>query len=304
MKIFLLLLIHIGFLSSVLADTQGTCPPLDLSKSPGLEAPLNRDGIGWCYAYSAADLISFKLKQRVSSFDAGLQFHNMIRQSLWKRFTHAKTGHMLEIGGNIQEVLEAAQMRGLCSEKELPSDYSGNDLYNYLRQVESFKLSDVGTPRCDGISQFFPALMIEDMKKVLSRYEGEARLIELAGASCRQRIQVPSLKVRNVDVAKDPQLKTLDEQLNKNNIVSLSQDMSFLFYGPDHKPKKRVSNHQVTVVGRRFKEGKCQYQLKGSSGRHKNYRYAEPYRSNNSGGYVWVDRETLARFSDEMTYVE
>lgn len=285
-------------------DDSKTCSSKDLSQSPGLEAPLNRDGTGWCYAFSAADLVSFKIKKRISAFDVATQFHESIRSSLVKRFTHNKTMHMLESGGNIEEALEAASGRPMCSEAELPSDYNNNSMYDYVSQVESLKAANSPSATCEGVKKLFPSLLADEVKNILSAYKGEERTMQLALASCKNKIQVPKIRYQSFKVKDDPSLKDLDKQLDAGNILAFDHDPRFFILGPDYTPKKIDYTHIATVVGRKFINGQCMYKIKGSSGRNKNYKYASPYKENNSGGYVWVDKKTLAKFSEKFTYVE
>ncbi|HEX7673362.1 MAG TPA: hypothetical protein VF412_04275 [Bdellovibrio sp.] len=285
------------------ADNAQTCSTTDLSKSPGLEAPINRDGTGWCYAYSAADLVSFKMKQRVSAFDIAANFHEMIRTSIIKRFTHVKTQNIIDSGGNIDEALESVSGKAVCSEKELPSDYNNNDLQKYLRKVMALPGKQEDAASCAAISKAYPTILSKDIKGILEAYGGDRRIIELAKASCKHRIQVSDLKFHTEKI-KNQDISILDTQLDKGNIVSFEHDPGFFFLGPNYNPDKKIYDHQATIVGRRFKDGQCQYLVKGSSGRDKNYKYAAPYKDNNTGGYVWVDKDTIAKFTGSMTYVE
>lgn len=303
------ILITFLFLSSIPinkaeAQDQNQCSTIDLSKSPGLDEPLSRGDTGWCYAYATADLVSFKLKQRVSAFYIAAKFHDYRDSSWWLKMTTAKTEKFVYSGGNIEHSLKAISNQTLCSEKDLPSDFYRIKLAKYSSEIEKLNSKNIDTRACDSLSKIFPKLVTNDLKQIIQDYQGDDRIIQMALSSCRNDVKIPELKPKIISIKKDPQLKSIDEQLSKNNIVSFAHDMSFYFTG-NRLPKDRA-NHEATIVGRRWNKQsqECEYMVRGSSGQLKNYQYTSPYKENNHGGYVWVSKETLKAYTEEVTYLE
>ena len=303
--VFISCLISLAALAENAPDNAQTCSTVKLADSPGLGAPSNRDGTGWCYAYSAADLISFKLKQQVSPMSVTMTNTDVSKHSLMSWITYDNSEPISHRGGYVEDALKAVNKKGvLCSENELPSDYSNNDLYKYLKAVEGLQSADDKTVACRDIRKPFPNLLAQEMKDIINSYHGDERLIQLAKASCKHPVQVPPLNFQTTSLKNDPTLSGLDDQLDHHNIVSFSHDINFFFAGPQYNPKKMTYDHQATIVGRQFVNGKCLYEVKGSSGREFNYKYASPYKETNAGGYVWVDKQSIEKFSESYTYVE
>lgn len=287
------------------ADNAQTCSSVDLSKSPGLGEPLNADGTGWCFAYSTADLISFKLHQRVSAFSVATNFFHVEEHGLFSWFTNNRTLPMVKSGGNVPAAFKDAVKTGhLCSEEELPSDYSHNDLYRYTTAVQELRSANDETVSCRMIKKPFPSLLGQEMKDIINNYHGEDRLVALAEASCKHPVSIPPISQKTVSLSKDPDLTGLDQQLDHNNIVSFSHDPGFYYEGPNFTPDKMIYDHQATIVGRKFVNGACMYKVKQDHGRRKYDDYKEPYRDESAGGYVWVDKKTIEKFSESYTYVE
>ena len=73
----------------------------------------DQDGVGWCYAYTAADLLSYRLKKKISAvslYNSGV--------SIEADIASAKGA-----GSNISEAITSYlnKNNGLCLEEDLPS---------------------------------------------------------------------------------------------------------------------------------------------------------------------------------------
>lgn len=126
------------------AKRRRSCKPKDNRKPPlvdfvrkGRNNNNNRsqDSIGWCYAFTAADMISHKIGQVVSAVDVA----NAYNDSGWDYFFGVDESKMS--GGYTAEAANKALKRGLCLEKNLPSEdfkYSrvGGNVVKGLREVE------------------------------------------------------------------------------------------------------------------------------------------------------------------------
>jgi hypothetical protein len=83
------------FTSTSAAST--TCEAVDL-RGPALGATRDQGAVGWCYAFSAADLLSYHTGERVSAGALAVNYE----------------GHTPRTGGYVQEVLDQAQRNGFC----------------------------------------------------------------------------------------------------------------------------------------------------------------------------------------------
>ena len=86
--------------------------------------PRHQDTIGWCYAYTAADLLSFKTGKTISAIDVANAYNNVGPVAMLDRLMGAKESEIE--GGLIADAASAALKRGLCLEEKLPSTYTGN----------------------------------------------------------------------------------------------------------------------------------------------------------------------------------
>jgi hypothetical protein len=166
---FKFIFIHLFLLSNLLAKE--TCSPIDLRERIG---PARDQGISmWCYAHSAADLVSQKLGQNVSAMDLAttylladeskLDLANPListylksdpdffrRLKKWRRdeigayeanrfFTEKG---LFYLGGYDQDAILLSSIHGFCPEVELP----GSDalFHSYLAQLEAFAKKQCG----------------------------------------------------------------------------------------------------------------------------------------------------------------
>ena len=163
------ILIQLIFLSNLFAKE--TCSPIDLRESMG---PARDQGISmWCYAHSAADLVSQKLAQRVSAMDLATTylladerklntsdplissylksdpdfFHRLKK---WRRdeaeayeanrfFTEKG---LFYLGGFDQDAVLLSSINGFCPDKDLPGS---EELFNvYLKELPTFAKAQCG----------------------------------------------------------------------------------------------------------------------------------------------------------------
>lgn len=144
------------------AEEPDTCSPVDFSEKMG---PVRNQGSkGWCYAFTAADLIGYKLgltpSRMVSAFDVGVGYYigertssNTERSNDYiesqKDREEEKFGEPLadRHGGFADEAIEAYNLRGgVCLESQLPSQKSQVflDANTYLDSVMAQKETELG----------------------------------------------------------------------------------------------------------------------------------------------------------------
>ena len=103
---------------------------------PPINKVRNQDGIGWCYAFSSADLLSYKYKTKVSAVDIAITFNE-------KYFFSKKESIFSNSASNVQggiafSALGHALNKGVCLEKDLPSEgYVDSDLIDLIKDLEA-----------------------------------------------------------------------------------------------------------------------------------------------------------------------
>ncbi len=102
----------------------------------------NQVSLGTCFSYAAADLLSFKLRRKISAASLAVQ-SNKERNPLTDRLrSNIKESSSIE-GGMMGDAINAGIKNGLCLERDFPSEYSGDgrksprDLRDFIVLLEN-----------------------------------------------------------------------------------------------------------------------------------------------------------------------
>jgi hypothetical protein len=240
---------------------------INQNEAVNLDNARNQDGVGWCYAYTAADLLSFRLKKKISAvslYNSGQSIEDDISDLQGK-------------GGDIGETIEnyLKKKNGLCLEEDLPSsdfkfcaykNYS-NFLNALYQSVKEKKISDNQCLKVN-LNSAFPGVDFGAVNEYTNRY-GTKNLAEyLFDLQCKKR-SFTGYKVKPITqispyVNKDALVKNIDTLLNKGEIVGLSYNYNIM-----DENDERVGGHASLVVGRRLNQetGDCEYLVRNSWGK-------------------------------------
>lgn len=298
--------------------------PLDLDK------PKHQDSIGWCYAFTASELIAHATGKDVSAAYGAILFNNKIlpRMFKWKE------------GGYIASAANEIIENGVCLEKDLQSndyrfsmlDTDANKVYDSIIQLNreftstkpvfgsdkkaehnkerKYSKWDVQVSLCTenvallpGIGTMFPHLNLDQLIEALM--STKPNILKQLAKTCPIQ-DVPELK--NLTMETDGNIKTLyktmDDQLDKGNIVGIEYVAQVLTEGYK-KGDKLIANHASSIVGRRFNEAtkSCEYLLRNSWGTSCKT-YSEEYECKD--GSAWVN-ENYFKYENaihKVAYVE
>ncbi len=249
-----------------------SCKNIDMREKMG---PVrDQDSVGWCYAFAAADLLSYKMGQKISAVDVAMTYNDT---SLFKGFRKnyfGSTEDNLELG-YIHSSIEAAAKKGLCLNEKL----SGDDIKNIslkqaiqtIEQVKSAKIKDLKgvSEICESaLNQVFPLTNFQDVLEVVKVSSKSDFLINLADRACAPRINSPAnLKIQSETFlyhtfsAKQKKFKDIDIQLSKNNPVAIGVSSELFISGS-------YIGHAMSIVGRTWNEktNECQYIVRNSYG--------------------------------------
>lgn len=304
------------------SDVMNVKEPLSLSR------PKNQDSIGWCYSYTASDLVAHVLGKEPSAIHMATLMNDRF---LFKMFG-------VKEGGWTDAVIKEMISEGMCLEKNLPStDYKfvtrGYELKNLFDEIvelskkyyqnphqsnddfqhtksKEYTQNDVLVDLCTkrnnllkGMGELFPNASLNQISEILLKSNSSTAFKKIADLSCpiEKGSDVKSLKVKTVG-AKDKIFSTIDEQLDKGNILGMHYTAEFLY---NYKESATFSNHASSIVGRRFnpKTESCEYLLRNSWGKDcgsydRNYECQD--------GHVWIAEDFFKYKGSigEVIYVE
>ncbi|OGQ63762.1 MAG: hypothetical protein A3G92_01240 [Deltaproteobacteria bacterium RIFCSPLOWO2_12_FULL_38_8] len=107
-----------------------SCTNVD-NRTDILQRPRDQDSTGWCYAYTVADLLSYKTGKLISAAHVANTYNDSFINHT-KQFFNTSEADLH--GGMIKSAAEKALQKGVCLEEDLPSsDY----LYSSLTNIKS-----------------------------------------------------------------------------------------------------------------------------------------------------------------------
>ncbi len=134
----------------------------------------NQDSVGWCFAYAAADLVSYKLGTKISAFDLGLSYFQtkegkktIIKAS--DKPTDINNPYKTDYaGGAIQNSIATLYKQGgACKEDDLHSD-------DFKQSSVAFALMKDGSSKVD-LEKFYSTIEDKDVRDFIENIEGYKR---------------------------------------------------------------------------------------------------------------------------------
>ena len=261
----------------------------------------NQDSVGWCYAFVAADMISYKTGYKVSAIDIAVNFSQKYRISHGKRKIYQGELHKDVEGGLSTEAITEIVKKGICKESDSPSEYfaENKNIGDYIRSVEDpfskmysqHSVLSAGNAQPICLSKESPFL--KDIFQVLNQSQPNDIMYRLNQQRClgkRSTVEPDKYAVNEYVGAKEELIKKLHETLNEKNPAAIGYSAGFL------QDKRAPGNHASIVVARRYnQEAKsCQFLIRNSWGSNcQNYALPYPVEGNCADGHIWVSEETL-----------
>lgn len=303
---------------TVLAAEKETCSSVDVSRRLG---PVrNQTDKGWCYAFSAAELVGFRLgpdtanfSRRVSAADIAFRYNE--ENTSWFSKWFSSTDTAMEEGGWMGDALKASISKGgFCLEKNAPSeefafgqlDDTIRDIRDILNQARPSKEEYCYTYL--RVQDMFPGVDLDTYSEILSaagrdNWEYFRLLNEKNCAGKRNTYGLESDSVVDLNTKNskiDTLLDALDYQLGKKNIASIGFDTKMI------KADGNGGGHAVTVVGRKYDDEtkSCKYLLRNSWGDGCPSVVKKSVCAKDHSGHLWVSREDLEKHMIHLTYIK
>ncbi len=279
-----------------LNDRPESCGEIDLRKNSIFDKVRSQSTSGWCFAYTDADLISYRINQKISATDIAINFYynmpEMPREDL-----------LSNAGGGSDIGAISASKGFYCPEEIMPSeDYeidpscgaTTSDTVTILQKIESLARNRKTLSFCDlsYVKALFPKLSLDSIKEIHEQNINASSLVlihKFQQANCKEDLIKANIVMRGSLYSEDKVTLDIDRNLEKNNPVSINYNANFLL-----ADDSSFASHYSSIVGRRFNldSNSCQYLIRNSWGESCEV-YPEPYRTNCEKGNIWVDKKLL-----------
>jgi hypothetical protein len=301
-----------------------SCTDVDIKKSnPKIKSstmltnhftkPRNQDSIGWCYGFAAADLLSAEVGVPVSAFHTSVIYNKKVQKSFFYKMIHSKDsfGQVYEGGLTNNALKEIIKNGQVCKEVDLPFDKKYEEqTHDFIQILEEIKAVSVEPQvTCSLLQHQFKAYGLSaDVQTVAASLAQEnlnQTLDKLTASQCKNKmVAIPNLEVKNDSVPSVKNKNKLNTFLgNINGLLNRGKPFEVSYNVKSIMRDGSSGYHSSVVVGRRFKDGKCQYQIRNSWGQS-----CEPYNLQNVScdaktGSYWVNDELFIKMSRDINYI-
>lgn len=286
----------------------------------------DQGNIGWCYANSTADLLTYEFREEldrrhiraVSAVYVALTFNNSIfrtflgeggldfisvRQGLHQGFCPQEVEDWIHQQGSPYHIKE--KMEYFDWLKRVYDYYGATKVYAELNRIQSSQ-------------SILTRLPPRELVRILRDSNKKNVAKNLADYFCQGRRFIPThypdvvWRSKYLGYTRRHMVREIHEQLNNSNVVGIAYFADFfstenLAVGAN-APKTEEGRHMSTIVGRRWNKNlnRCELKIRNSWGArcsgYKNPEYQKP--ENCLAGYVWVDQETIRENIYGLTYFD
>lgn len=337
MKVIYLLILGVSFAwAGDYTVAQKDCSPTDIrDHHPHLKEhfsnPQDQDSIGWCFGFTAADLLSVEAKEPVSAIHVSTIFNKKVAQStLWsigygigEIFQKGKFDEVYEGGFIKSAIKDAMKNKKVCSDKDLPfyTEHSVemrwliHTLENIRKMIKENKVSE--ELACQTIEQRIGLSIFGgnyDKEKVIVSILNDdlnVAIEKLVSSNCRERmISLETKKVRELHrpsrVQDKDRSRTYPQEVRMykqkvNDLLSKGKPLGIVYN------VKHVTNssglHANSVIARRWNNGRCEYKIRNSWGRSCSS-YKKEIECDFNEGSFWVSDEKFFKMADSLTFID
>lgn len=305
--------------------------------------PRDQDSIGWCYGFTAADLMTAEYRTPVSAINTSALYNRDERGNFFMRIGRGIedlfTDSLLETheGGYTKKAIKAAMdSPKLCSEDDLPFDtnypqqtikeiYTLEQLQKVLREEynkETNRLSSDGCFYLDIQMNQLALLSGADQGTIASELINNninEVLANILDKSCNSKNGIIPVKKKvrkksrpilhrtgnndNFHKKRDHERRT--RKWFSNMVDTLKKGKPL---GIDYNVKHVTGDsgmHASVVMATRWKDGKCQVKIRNSWGAScAYYEKSEIESCNRSEGSYWVSDEKFIEMATNYTYID
>lgn len=280
----------------------------------------HQDTTGWCYAFVAADLVSFETSQNISASDIARQYLNRAdpaRLLTLEQIRQSPLAQNAPLGGGYTDIaINLTREAGFCLEDDFPSEDYSSSIHTGIQ----LELDETGKPIFEQscidrarIEPLYTQIEIAELLEMVTNNEFINILNNLAISECRQRIQLePTNQFTKIVREKyfpynappnNTLFNTIDNVIGSGRPVGVSLDPSALTGNPRQSllSSPVLANHQILIAGRRFNNEtqQCEYLIRDSQG---SCETRGNYECENN--HAWYPREIIRMGSVTAEYFE
>lgn len=296
--------------------------------------PRDQDSIGWCYGFSAADLLSAELGQPVSAAHASILYNKEVEDSFFWRLAYKfQSGEFDQVheGGYVKKSLKAMQSNSkVCLESDLPYDENyKKEFYFLIKELEDLKdlvktSNETLRSKCALVSDFirlnyninlnanelYNALLNDNMNRILERIAQEK-------CADNQITVTENLEFESKTMPYPHRFSNESAQDSQNRFV---RRLTKFFQKIDDKLKegkpigvdynvKHVTGqkglHASVLTERRWCNGRCEFKIRNSWGTGCGfYDYSKISDCGSDEGSFWVTDQKFYEMVDNITYID
>ncbi|NDG83911.1 MAG: hypothetical protein EBX52_02610 [Proteobacteria bacterium] len=295
-----------------LSTSQSECTSVDLREDFPVKMR-NQNGISWCYAHAAADLLQFtyRIPEQISAADIAINYAESDASKVitfFKRIFSSSSRAEPPQTGFIRKAIKKTLPEGYCPESFLPSDVwtrvdakSGNrskvailDAILDSYQIQK-KVRGGGIRNPDDLEHYyeFPHVNRDQFFDLARNSKKASFLYRLRGLACSgERKPYPGASLDlDFQLSGRRVFKRINSSLSRRSPVGLDF-FSGIFEDYDHYKRKLDDLHTVLLYGRNFDAGlnECVYLMKNSYGEDCS-RYDPKIKCEK--GYLWFPESRL-----------
>lgn len=322
---FFVLVAQFGNAHAFERTPQNKCTDIDL-RSEILGEVRNQKNVSWCYAFSAADMLTshYGLSEKVSAADIAINYNdsdmgNLIR---WVRTTFRlgdeETFMMPHQTGFNKVALERGMRDGYCPERIFPSESwtkmtrSGNDWIESKIDLRPAMLEIFALLKrqkelnVENLPVYFHFKNVESPDEFLALLKTSTHhnfYGKLRNSVCmHDRIKFQKSYPAFMHVKDAKLFSTVNKELDKQNIVGLDYD-SRILKDSNNRSIRVDEMHTSSFVGRRWSASanECQYLVRNSYGEACN-RYDLSYECQD--GNIWLNESQLYPNMTSIVYLQ
>lgn len=287
------------------------------------DQPRSASDVGWCYAYTAADLLSAKIDQPLSALQMSLLYNSNIgplSEFFRSQFAGWQVRGVDQGGWLVVALQETLEHGKICPEKDFQSSLPfGTSLAVMMSEMKSVSETGVVTPNSLLWLQKFqtllvPALTVDEIRSSLQGRSSEfyGTMVSLGEKACaNSSVALPHLDIKRiVPHSTQPAEQELDP--NWNPVVDFSSQVESVLQtgqpvGIDFNTSmflNRSEIHSAVIVGRDELEDQCRLKIRNSWGPLGCTNRKDGVLCDSDGTSIWVTREMLYQYVGDAVYLK